>query len=271
MRPNRLRAQIEAGEPVFGLFVFLRDPHVVGAAASVGFDFACVCQEHGQASHETLQEMVFAADAAGITAIARISDLSRPSILRALETGVQGVLMPWCQTAAMAEELVRLSRFAPLGQRGAYGNSYSSDYSRGGFVDYMATANREVLVMAQIESREGLAELDAIAAVEGLDVLMVGPGDLSVQLGCTYQWDNPELLAAIDRVVDVALAAGKQVGLLAAAPSLLDRYLARGVRLWWWGQDLNILRLGLLKDARLLSERYGWTPNPGRQPGTPPI
>lgn len=269
MRTNQVKAKLEAGESAFGLFTFLKDPHVVGCTASVGFDFVCVCMEHGQPSFETLQTMVYAADAAGIAPFARVSELGRTNILRALETGVQGILLPWCESAAQAADLVRWSRYAPEGQRGAYGNAYPADYLRTPFAEYMAIANREVMVMAQIESPAGVAAVAEIAATDGLDVVMVGPGDLSVGLGHPLEWSHPELVAAIDRVVDATLAAGKQPGLMYTEPELLERYLARGVKLWWYGQDLNALRLKLLDDARWLREAHGWRPNPGRQPGRP--
>lgn len=266
MRPNAVRAKLAAGETVFGEFVFLTDPHVVGCIAAAGFDFVCVCTEHGQATFETLQTMVYAADAAGITPFVRVSDGSRTSVLRALECGVHGILMPWCESAEEAARLVDLARYAPLGRRGAYGNAYPSGYLRGDLVEHMADSNREILLMAQIESRPAVEAVAEIAAVEGLDVVMIGPGDLSVQLGRPLQFEHPEVLGAMDRVVDATLAAGKHAGLMHTVPALLERYLERGVRLWWWGQDLNAMRLRLLDDARLLRERYGWRPNPDRMP-----
>ncbi len=269
MRPNQVRAKLASGEICAGPFVFLADAHVMGTAAAVGFDFACVCLEHGRASFETLQTMVWAADAAGITPFARLSDVSRQSVLRTLETGVQGILLPWCQDAAMARTLVDHARYLPAGQRGQYGMAYGTDYLRTPLRDHFAIANAEVLVMAQIESAEALDQVEAIAAVEGLDALMVGPGDLSLQLGHFLEFDHPTVRGAIDRVVDACLAAGKQPALLDMNPAFTDRYMERGVKLWWWGQDLNLMRLQMLAEARRLTTRYGWQANPGRQPGRP--
>ncbi len=267
MRENALKRKLAAGEVVAGPFIFLTDAHVMGATAAAGFDFACCCLEHGRISFETLQTMVYAADAAGITPIARLSDGSRQSILRCLEIGVQGILLPWCENAEMARELVRHSRFHPVGQRGAYTHSYASDYARFAIEEHMAVSNREVLVMAQVESPTAVANAGAIASVEGLDAVMVGPGDLSVQLGLPRQFQHPTVLGAIDRVVDAVFGAGKHPALLDVGPEFTERYMKRGVKLWWWGQDLLAMRLHMVEQTKRLRDQFGWTPNPGRQPG----
>ncbi|NUP99920.1 MAG: hypothetical protein HUU35_08700 [Armatimonadetes bacterium] len=264
MRPNRVRRRLAAGQLVAGPFVFLKDPHVVGAAAASGFDFVCCCLEHGQISFETLQTMVYAADAAGITPFARVSDVQRQSILRVIETGVHGILLPWCEDANIARELVRHARYHPAGARGSYAVSYATDYGRTPLVEHFGSANEELLLMVQIESAEAVEAIDSIAGVDGIDVVMVGPGDLSLQLGHPQEYDHPAVLGAVDKVVERVLAAGKQVGLLHTTPEFTARYLARGVKLWWWGQDLNLMRRQMLEETRLLREQYGWHPNPGR-------
>lgn len=267
MRPNAMRAKLGAGELVTGPFLYLTDPHVAGVAAAAGFDFVCCCLEHGRASYETLQQLVWAADATGITPIARVSDGQRSSVLRALECGVQGILMPWCEDAAAAAQFVEHARYRPDGKRGAYGNSYASGYLRRPATACWAAANDELLVMVQIESPEAVEQASAIASVDGVDAVMVGPGDLSVQLDHPLDFEHPAVLGAIDRVVEETFAAGKQPGLLDMTPEFTARYMARGVKLWWWGQDLNFLRLQFLAEAARLRELFGWKPNQSRLPG----
>ena len=269
MRPNAVRAKLAAGEMVAGPFVYLTDPHGVGVSAAAGFDFVCCCLEHGRMSFETLQQMVWAADATGITPFARCSNGERTSVLRALECGVQGILMPWCETAEAAKQFVDHARYKPAGRRGAYGNSYATGYLRRPATECWAAANEELMVMVQIESPEAVEWAAEIAAVDGVDAVMIGPGDLSLQLGKPLDMDNPALLDAIDRVVEATMAAGKQPGLLDMAPAFTQRYMDQGVKLWWWGQDLNFLRLQLLDEAARLKSAFGWTPNESRLPGPP--
>jgi 2-keto-3-deoxy-L-rhamnonate aldolase RhmA len=218
-------------------------------------------------SFETLQQMVWAADAVGITPFARVSDGQRTSVLRALECGVQGILMPWCETAEAARQFVDHARYKPQGRRGAYGNSYASGYLRRPATEAWAAANEELMVMVQIESPEAAARTAEIAGVEGIDAVMVGPGDLSVQLDHPMDFDHPAVLGAIDRVVAETFAAGKQPALLDMTPAFTQRYMEQGVKLWWWGQDLNFLRLQLLSEAGRLRTEFGWTPIESRLPG----
>jgi len=267
MRPNAVRAKLAAGEMVAGPFLYMTDPHVAGVAAAAGFDFCCICLEHGRASFETLQQMVWAADAAGITPFARVSDGQRTSTLRALECGVQGILMPWCETGDAAAQFVEHARYKPAGKRGAYGNSYATGYLRRPVQECWSAANEELLVMVQIESPEAVERTTEIAGTEGVDAVMVGPGDLSLQLDHPLDFQHPAVLGAIDRVVEETLAAGKQPALLDMTPEFTERYMAKGVKLWWWGQDLNFLRLQFVAEAARLRSSFGWRPIASRLPG----
>jgi len=175
--------------------------------------------------------------------------------------------MPWCEDAAAAAQFAEHARYRPAGKRGAYGNSYATGYLRRPATECWAAANEELLVMVQIESPEAVARTAEIAAVDGIDALMVGPGDLSVQLDHPLDFDHPAVLGAIDRVVEETFAAGKQPALLDMTPAFTERYMDRGVKLWWWGQDLNFLRLQLLAEAARLRETFGWQPIAGRLPG----
>lgn len=271
MRPNQVRQKLAAGQLAAGPFVFLSDPHVVGTAAAVGFDFVCICLEHGRLGFETLQTMIYAADAAGIEPFVRVSDVQRASVLRALECGARGILLPWCESAETARELVRHSRYQPLGARGAYTCYYGTDYARSTIAEHMEITNRELMVMVQIESQAGVDACESIAAVEGIDVLMIGAGDLSIQLGLAQQYAHPTVLGAMDRVVEATLAAGKQPAMLDLGPELVARYVDCGVKLWWWGQDLNWLRLRWIDEGKRLRDFHGWVPNEGRQPGRSPL
>src|SRR6185312_13940772 len=133
--------------------------------------------------------------------------------MRALEFGANGIMVPHCLSVAEARQWVEWVRFPPLGRRGFDGAGADADYALGDAIEYLAKANDEVFLALQVEDRECVECVDEIAALPGVDLLFVGPGDLSISYGVPFQFDHPLVLKAIDKVAEAAERAGKWWGI----------------------------------------------------------
>ena len=230
MHANRMKARFAAGQPAFGLSVMIPSAQIVEMAAGVGFDWVLIDCEHGTVGLETMEQMVMAAEAAGITPIVRPHSNSAADILVAMDRGAMGVQVPHISTAAAARAAVQAIKFHPQGARSLAAGTRASGYgfrgSMGGFVE---EANRRTLVCVQIEDEAALANVDAILKVEGVDVFFIGPSDLSQSMGHPGDPKAPRVAKAIDDTLAKIVAAGKTPGMPATADNL-DQVIASGCR-----------------------------------------
>jgi 4-hydroxy-2-oxoheptanedioate aldolase len=200
-----------------------------------GASWILVDCEHGQISDDSMHESVTAIAACAVSPIVRIPAAESWMIKRALDSGAHGIMCPLLQTVQDAENLVRNSKFPPLGKRG-----YGSPFSMGSFVtgntpaptqvDYLHQANSTLLTIIQIETKEALENVDAIAAVPGVDVLFIGPFDLGNNIGhpiLTGEQD-PELKAAIEKIRVAAKKAGKWCGIYCSSGAQAKMYADQG-------------------------------------------
>jgi 4-hydroxy-2-oxoheptanedioate aldolase len=259
MRPNPTKEKLRRGEMVLGLFMLSADPHMVGVVAATGYDFVLFDMEHTSLSHERLEQLVRAADAAGITPMARIPSGSRSDILRALETGVRGLMVPMVESAADAAQAARFSRYHPEGERGVYFLSYPSGYGVGTLAEHFPISNDALLLIAQIETARGVENAAAIAATPGIDVLFVGPADLSQSLGVPGQLGHERVLAATEAALGAARAAGKWSGVLGIDPENAARWVPPSTFVVWH-QEMALVKRVLKDEAEAIQSRFGWTP-----------
>jgi len=258
MRPNPLKAKMARGEPVAGVWMLANDPHVIGVIAEAGFDYVMLDREHTTLSTDRLELLVRACDAAGICPLARVPSEAKPDVLPVLEAGVQGIVAPQIETAEQARDLVRVSRYHPLGARGMYWISYNSGYGALPASEYYAAANRELLVCAQIETVTGVENAAAIAAVEGLDCLFIGPSDLSQSLGVPGDFDHPALAEAVAATLAATRAAGKWGGIMATSLEPTPGWIDAGALLLGWGIDVTWLQEKLRAEATRLAGGSSW-------------
>jgi 4-hydroxy-2-oxoheptanedioate aldolase len=227
---NRMKEKLLSGQPAFGVSVMFPSPQVVEMIGRLGFDWVLLDCEHGSLSPENVELMAMAAELAGVTPIARPWTNSPEAILRLMDRGVMGVQVPHVNTAADASRAVESVKFHPLGTRGLAAGTRPAHY---GFnvsaADYVEEANRETLVCIQLEEAEALGNLDEILRVEGVDVLFIGPSDLSQSLGYPGRSDAPEVREAMDRAFAAIVAAGKVPG-SAGNLEAIRGYQRKGVR-----------------------------------------
>jgi 2-keto-3-deoxy-L-rhamnonate aldolase RhmA len=208
---NILKEKLKQGQPVIGTFVGLGHPDVTEVLSRIGFDWLLIDGEHSPISLETMQTMMQAMNGSNCTPIVRTQWNDKVIIKRVLDAGAHGVLVPWVNTREEAESAVSACRYPPVGLRG-YGPRRAGLFDP----DYFETANDEVLVIVQIETREAVDNVADILAVEGIDAVYVGPHDLSLSFGLSGpDYNNAEYVAAFDKVVAAAEKAGKPSGMFA--------------------------------------------------------
>ncbi len=246
---------MEAGELLTGTFV--QTPHPVVCefiGANFGLDFLCLEGEHSAMGPETLLTMVMAANAARTPALVRVANNDWALIAQALDAGAQGVIAPRVNSREEAEALVRSALYPPRGDRGI-GPGRVTRYGPNSGADYRSWANEHVLVAAQVETRRALDNLDAILAVDGLDMVFVGPMDLASSLGLAP--NTPEADQVIEDILSRAHAAGLTTGIFAPSAVQAVRWRGLGVQLVILASDLMLMASGLAGALAALSHPTG--------------
>lgn len=197
----------------FGVFIGFPSTQMVEMAAYNGFDVVVIDNEHGMLSPENVEHMVIAAELAGITPIVRVISSEPSEILKVMDRGAHGVHVPQVDTKEQAEQVVNAVKYPPVGKRGAAFSMRAARYGTVPISNYLNHANEQSLVCIHIESKIALDNLDDILSVSGIDMVYIGPTDLSVSLGYEGSIDHPEVLKAIDEINVIARKNGVKVGI----------------------------------------------------------
>jgi 2-keto-3-deoxy-L-rhamnonate aldolase RhmA len=208
--------RVRAGQPVLGCFAFLPSPGLVEVMGGAGLDFVIIDQEHCRKSWQTVEEMVRAAQLSGMAALVRVARIEDAEILHALETGAHGLVLPFVESAADVSQAASAMRYPPEGRRGTCTQTRAAGYGarRQDYMAWSRQCNRELLLIGQIESLAGLANIEEIVAVEsGLDVVFLGRSDLAMQMGKPGQTSDPEVELACSTVIETARRAKRHCGL----------------------------------------------------------
>ena len=236
------KQKLVAGEPLLGSFLKTPHPHVVEVLTTAGLDCICIDAEHAPFDRSAIDLCVMAARAGGLPAIVRPASAAAHELLNALDCGADGVVVPHIRSAAEASELARVAHYGP-GGRGFAGSTRASGYGLINIADHLTNTAIRTAVIAQIEDVEALNEIDAIAAVEGIDALFVGRIDLTISLGCTSP-DDPKVIAAVERIVAACKAAGRASGMFLSRAADVGHWRERGSSLFLLASDQNFLRSG---------------------------
>lgn len=235
-----------ARKPLVGTFAAIPHPVAVEVTAASGAAFLCLDWEHAQFSRDGVENLVRAADLHRVPALVRVPGHAPEAVASALDSGARGVLVPRVSTAAQAQAAVQAARFPPQGSRGV-GPGRAAGYGYR-IPDYLAHANGEIVLALQVETAEGLANTEAIAATEGADVIFVGPGDLSVSLDAVGPAGAEKLAAAIEAIIGAALKNGKAAGIFCAAPADVARWAGKGASFFILASDTMVLGAGFRRD-----------------------
>ncbi len=225
-----MKAKLRAGEPVFGVSVMIPSPQIVEMLGALGFDWVLLDCEHGALTPDHIELMAMAAEARGMTAIARPATRSPEHILQLLDRGVMGVQVPHVSTAADARAVVQAVKYHPLGARGLAAGTRAANYdAQGTLADYVSAANNQTLIAIQLEDAAAIENLDALLKVDDIDVFFIGPSDLSQSLGHPGEPKAPPVARAIESSLRKIVAAKRIPGMPAAFDNVND-LLGKGVR-----------------------------------------
>lgn len=247
---NRMKAALKQGRVVFGPMVSeIRSPGIGVLFARAGFDFFFVDMEHGCFSAETVSDMVISARAADIPLIVRPPSRKASEYLsRPLDSGASGLLVPQIQSVEDVKNIVRWCRYPPIGERGVALARQHTFFEAGDTAETMAQLNEEVLIALQIEHRQAIDSLEEILSVPGIDVAFIGPSDLSVSLGKPGQADDPIVVEAVQRVIDVCGEKGVIPGIHTGSVEKAGYWIERGMKMIGFKTDIKFI-LEICKDS----------------------
>ncbi|MEM1923331.1 MAG: aldolase/citrate lyase family protein [Nitrososphaerota archaeon] len=232
--------RLRRSEIVLGTFVYLNSGDVVEALGEAGMDFVIIDMEHGPFSFSDAEEMVRAAEAVGITPIIRTPSSEETYILRALEIGAGGVQVPHVDDAETARRVVEASHYYPEGLRGFSPYTRAGRYGARDAQTHVEVSNREVAVVIHVESASGVRRLPEILEVGGVDVVFLGPYDLSQSLGVPGKVFSPEVRSLIEEAVSEASARGVAAGTFVEKPQEAVEWARKGIRYLAFSVDVAI-------------------------------
>ena len=248
---NPLKQKLQAGESCFGAWLLSTSADMAEILACSGIDFLILDHEHGQGSIDDAIGQLRAIKGSDCVGVLRVPSNDPVYIKRALDAGVSGIMVPNVSSADEARRVVDACRYAPTGIRGAFGGMRAMNY---GFnPGYYETSFDNLLVVVQVESARSIDAIPEIAKVEGIDLIFIGPRDLSATLGKLNQFDDPVVRGQIDRAAAAILGSGKLLGSTAASGKVAKEMAARGYRFIIPGSDVTLLGLGVrttLADAK---------------------
>jgi len=239
--------KLREGRRAVGTMVRMtRNSAVAVLAHNAGLDYIMLDLEHGPYTMETVDDVFKVGRALGLGCFVRVPELTKGYVSRLLDCGATGVMVPMLESVEQAQLLVRWAKYAPLGSRGLSSVGSHSDFSAVGSdatPGFMANANVDTIAIAQIETALAIENIDAIAAVTGIDALLIGPNDLAVSMGCAGDLLGDKLDKAINEVSQAAQKHGKIFG-MHAPDALIERWLPKGLILIMSNLDTNILAAG---------------------------
>jgi len=249
---NTFKNKLQSGKAVYGPFMKTGDPAFVEIAGYAGFDFVVLDMEHGPVSFENLQNLIRAATIAGVAPIVRTSDSNDISISRALDLGACGVQIPQVQSADEALSCIKAAKFNPDGERGVCRFVRAAKYTAVPRNEYFSMANN-ALVILQLEGEKAIANLGEILEVKGIDIIFIGPYDLSQSLGYPGQITHPEVINKMKLIVDSAIKKGVVTGTFTDTPDTAKMWQQAGVQYISYSVDVGIFMDACLEIKKKLS------------------
>lgn len=248
---NRFKQALARGETQIGLWLGLADPGSAELCATCGFDWLLIDGEHAPNELRTILATLQAIAPYPVRPVLRIPHGDATCIKQVLELGAQTLLVPMVESTDQARELVRAMRYPPAGVRGV-GSGLARSSRWNAYPDYLHEANERQCLLVQVETAGALAQLQEIAAVEGVDGVFIGPADLAASMGHLGQPSHPEVRAAIEGAIATIRAVGKAPGILCVDEALARHYVGLGVRVVAVGVDTTLLA----QAARALAARF---------------
>ena len=253
--PNKTKQALKRGEIVVGtMSSVLGWAEVPRICAVAGMDFVMADTEHSPYDIPKLREIISHARLCGVTSLVRVPDCEYHLMARVLDVGAQGLMIPRVETMEQVNRIVASTKYPPVGRRGCGGIDLQHDLEPIAIKDWLTLANEETMNIIQIESQEALDIINDLVSVEGVDVALIGPADLSISLGIPGEFKNPRFIDAVSRVVEAAEKAGIASGIHLPDPELVDFWAERGMRFLMCNTDMSLLIAGIKDLGATLNE-----------------
>jgi len=253
---DTIKQRLQRGEIVNGTFLSFGNAITTEIVANAGFDWLMIDLEHGMGSEADVLRQLQCINAEKVSSVIRVESYQRQRINRVLDFGAQGIMCPRIENAAEVEQVVQAMRYPPEGRRGVARLIRASEYGSN-FNEYRTRIAEDLLCVIQIETLQALENISQIAAVPGVDVLFIGPSDLSMALGIFGELQHPLFSETVERIIQAAREAGKHVGILLSDPLDQKKYYEKGIRFFAYGTDAYFLNQGARQAAMSLRELNG--------------
>lgn len=241
MFSNKLKKEMKEGKVKIGTFSICNSPEIIEIIALAGFDFVIIDTEHGPSSIESTQNLIRAAEAKGLTPIVRVTEHSSTTILRTLDIGAHGLQVPQVNDKETAEGIVANSKYYPLGNRGVALTRAGNYGAVNSVYDYFIKSNEETMIIVQCESKKGFENLKEIAKIPEIDVIFLGPFDMSQSLGIPGKVTSPEIEEISREVLKVAKENGKAAGIFATDSNQALKRIKEGYQYIALGMDVTLI------------------------------
>jgi 4-hydroxy-2-oxoheptanedioate aldolase len=249
-----LKQRIQRGESVFGCWLNLGSSVSAEIVGFVGFDWVLIDLEHGCGTESDAFHQLQVLEHGTAATIVRVESYERQRFHRVLDFGAEGIMCPRIKTPQEAQRAANALRYSPEGLRGVAKMVRATNFGNN-FSDYYANTKNNIVGIVQIETQESLNCLDEIAAIDGIDVLFVGPADLSMALGIYDQLDHPRFLEALKETANAAKRVGKATGILMSNPDEYAKYQSLGFQLIACGSDATFVNNGALSMIEALKSK----------------
>jgi 4-hydroxy-2-oxoheptanedioate aldolase len=254
MFKNKLKEALKNGETKFGTFSILNSEEIVEIIGLSGFDFVIIDTEHGPGSIESSIGLIRAAESKGITPIIRVTEPSVTTILRSLDIGSHGILVPQVNDKETAENIVKSAKYYPVGNRGV-AFARSADYGNGNDTkEYFKMSNEETMIIAQCESKEGLENLEEIIKVPEVDAIFFGPFDMSQSLGIPGQLTSKQIEDVAEKILKVCKDNGKAAGIFVADGEQAKKRAEQGFQFIGLGMESMLICNAFKKELNLAKD-----------------
>jgi 4-hydroxy-2-oxoheptanedioate aldolase len=239
LRTNLLKQKLRTGEPVYGLISSIPSPAAIELIAEAGLDYVIIDMEHVLINPETVENMIRTAESYALTPLVRVADLNPKTLLRLLDGGAQGIVLPMIEAPEPLAQSIRACKYHPQGTRSLNAGRPGA-FGKHSLANYIELANEQIMIVAMIESAEGVRRAAEIAAVPGLDMILEGAADLSQSMGLPWQIDRPEVQQALLAAWQATRAVGVPYCAIPRQPGDHERWLSRGVKSFVLGDERGI-------------------------------
>jgi len=252
---NRLKKMLEEGKVPIGISISqIVSDHLGMLLSSAGFDFVLIDTEHSCFTTETVSNLASQSLGCNLTPLVRIPDDDLRSISQCLDSGLQGIMIPMAETVDQVKRVVERIKYAPIGKRGISLPNPNTRFNKYPFNDVIETSNNQTMLILQIETEKAVNNMNQLALIEGVDMLEIGPWDLSFSLGIPGQLDHPKFLKAVEKMIEICRKNNRWSSIYTDSLDVAKRYIKMGINALYYSSDVSLLTSKLAQDLSILKK-----------------